>query len=100
MDSLFGGLFGIFMVLWLVGLVVTIWALVDAIRVPDDSMYRSGNKLVWVLVIVFLNWIGAIIYFAIGRPASDATPPDPPTHSVPPAAPNGGAPPLPPPPGS
>ncbi|HYU93186.1 MAG TPA: hypothetical protein VEN95_06890 [Actinomycetota bacterium] len=25
--------------------VVWIWALVDAIQVPDDSMYRSGTKL-------------------------------------------------------
>ena len=29
-----------------------IYALVDAIRVPDDSMYRAGNKIIWVLVIM------------------------------------------------
>jgi hypothetical protein len=59
-----GGLFA----LW-------IWALVDAIRVPDDSMYRSGTKLVWVLVIALLGFIGAIVYLAAGRPSSSAPPP-------------------------
>jgi len=47
-----------------------IWALVDAIRVPDDSRFRAGNKLLWVLVIVFLHVIGAIIYVVVGRPAA------------------------------
>ena len=60
-----------------------IWALVDCVQVPDDSMYQSGTKLVWVLIIVFLSWIGALLYLAIGRPtaatraatASDRPPP-------------------------
>ena len=62
------GIFALFFIVWIVGFVVTIWALVDAIRVPDDSMYRAGTKLIWVLVILFLNLVGAIIYFAVGRP--------------------------------
>ncbi len=55
--------------------VVWIWALVDAIQVPDDSMYRSGTKLLWVLVIVLTGIIGAIIYFVVGKPVSRAAPP-------------------------
>jgi hypothetical protein len=49
-----------------------IWALVDAIRVPDDSQYQSGTKLVWVLVIVLLHWIGALVYLVVGRPPGGA----------------------------
>jgi uncharacterized membrane protein len=64
-------------ILAIASLVVWIWALVDAIQVPDDSMYRAGTKLVWVLVIVFLQVIGAVIYFAIGRPAMRPAPPRP-----------------------
>jgi hypothetical protein len=30
--------------------------------------------LIWVLVIVFANVIGAILYFAIGKPAGGARP--------------------------
>ena len=59
-------------------------ALVDAIQVPDDSMYRSGTKLVWVLVIVLTQVVGAISYFAIGRPARRAAPSGPPTPPPPP----------------
>lgn len=51
------------------GFVLWIVALVDAIRVPDDSLYRSGNKVVWVLVIALTGFIGAIIYYAAGRPS-------------------------------
>lgn len=71
-------LLAIFMVLGIAALGVWVWALVDAIQVPDDSMYRSGTKLVWVLVIVFLQVIGAVIYFAIGRPAKGTASPLPP----------------------
>jgi hypothetical protein len=76
----FGLLFLGFFVVW-------IWALVDAIQVPEDSMYRSGTKLVWVLVIVLTQVVGAIIYFAIGRPARGAAPPTPPPPPPPPPYP-------------
>jgi hypothetical protein len=49
-----------------------VWALIDAIRVPDDSQFRAGNKLLRVIVVVFLHIIGAIIYVAVGRPSRNA----------------------------
>lgn len=61
-------MFGVFMVFFIANIVMVIWALVDAIRVPDDSMFKAGNKLIWVLVIVFTGLIGAIIYLVVGRP--------------------------------
>jgi hypothetical protein len=64
------GIFAAFLVIWVVGFVLMIWALVDAIRVPDDSMFRAGTKLIWVLVILLFQLVGAIIYFAVGRPGS------------------------------
>lgn len=63
------------MIFGLAALAVWIYALVDAIRVPDDSMYRAGNKLVRVLVIVFAQLVGAIIHLAIGRPVKGASSP-------------------------
>jgi Phospholipase_D-nuclease N-terminal len=83
---LFAPFFLIFGIFWLGAFVLWIWALVDCIQVPDDSLYQSGTKLIWVLVIVFLNVIGAILYLAIGRPnagarpggTSRSTPPPPP----------------------
>lgn len=45
-----------------------VWTLVDVIQVPSDDRFRAGSQLIWVLVIVFTQIIGALIYLAIGRP--------------------------------
>lgn len=61
----------VFLAFWvfaLANIVVVVWALVDAIKVPDESMYRAGNKLIWVLMILFAGFVGAIVYFLVGRP--------------------------------
>jgi hypothetical protein len=81
-----GGVVGIFAVFVVAGFVLWIWALVDAIQVPDDSMYQSGSKLIWVLVIVLAGAIGAVIYLIVGRPKPGAAPrqPPPPPGSLPP----------------
>lgn len=49
-------------------IVLVVWALIDAIKVPDDSMFAAGNKLIWVLVILLGGFVGAIVYLAAGRP--------------------------------
>ncbi len=49
-------------------LILWVWALVNAISVEDDSMYQTGNKLIWVLVILFAGPIGALLYWAMGKP--------------------------------
>jgi hypothetical protein len=71
--ELFFLLFWSFIVLFFIAnIVLVVWALVDAIRVPDESMYRAGSKLIWVLVILFAGFIGAIVYLTIGRPSGTA----------------------------
>jgi hypothetical protein len=66
-----GGFFVGFGILWvfmfllgIAALVVWVWALIDAIQNPalDSTM-----RIVWVLVIVFTQIIGAIIYLVVGR---------------------------------
>ena len=85
-------IFAGFFVFFIANIVLVIWALVDAIRVPHDSMYRAGNKLIWILVILLAGFIGAIVYFFVGKPASGAgsttgaswqgQPPPPPPGSI------------------
>jgi len=65
-----GGCFLVLMILSVVGLVIWIWALVDAIQNPG----LSGNeRIIWVLVILLTNTLGAIIYLLIGRKRRTAT---------------------------
>jgi Phospholipase_D-nuclease N-terminal len=64
MEIMFAGFF----LFAIANIVLVIWALVDAVRVPDDAMYRAGNKLIWILVILLGGFIGAIVYFFVGRP--------------------------------
>ena len=49
----------------LIQLGLMIAALIDLER--TERRVRGGSKVVWALVIVFVNIIGPIIYFAAGR---------------------------------
>ena len=62
------GMFGfgmLFMFLfWIASIVLWISALIDILK----SDFRGGSdKIVWLLVVVFLPLLGAILYFTIGK---------------------------------
>lgn len=44
-------------------IVLIIWALVDILK----SEFTGSNKVIWVLVVLFLPLIGSILYLVIGR---------------------------------
>ncbi|WP_298287722.1 PLD nuclease N-terminal domain-containing protein [uncultured Lutibacter sp.] len=44
------------------GFLPTIIALIDILR----NKFNGNDKIVWVLVVLFFNLIGAILYFIIG----------------------------------
>lgn len=47
------------------GIVLWIWMIIDcATKEPSEG----NDKIVWILVIVFLHWIGALIYLLVRRP--------------------------------
>lgn len=50
-------------IVFLFGFIPTLIALIDILK----SKFEGNNKIVWVLVVLFLNFIGAILYFTIGR---------------------------------
>jgi len=50
--------------LGLAGLVLWIWMLVEVLTRETDE---GSNRLIWALVIVFTNWIGALIYLLVRR---------------------------------
>jgi hypothetical protein len=55
-------IFGIFGV---IGSIFWIWALVDcATKEPSDD----SDKIIWILIIIFTHFIGALLYLLIRRP--------------------------------
>ncbi|MGB4587638.1 MAG: PLD nuclease N-terminal domain-containing protein [Clostridiaceae bacterium] len=48
----------------IIELVLAITALVHVLKHPN---YRFGNRVFWVLFVLFIQIIGPIIYFAFGR---------------------------------
>jgi hypothetical protein len=62
------GMFGVselFIILLVLSLMIVlpILALVDILR----SQFNGNDKLIWVLVILFLPVIGSILYLSIGK---------------------------------
>jgi len=63
---------GTFKLLWLlISLVVGVacfafwlWMLIHAI---GNKALSDGEKIVWVLVIIFLPFLGSVLYFLIGK---------------------------------
>ena len=43
---------------------LAIIALIHVIKHPN---YRFGNKVMWIIIVLFIQIIGPIIYFLIGR---------------------------------
>lgn len=56
--------FPVFLPLIVIELALALTALVHVVRHPH---YRFGNKAVWILVVLLIQFIGPVLYFAIGR---------------------------------
>ena len=48
------------------GTILWIWMLVDC---ATNEPAEGNDKVVWILVIVFTHWIGALLYLLVRRPA-------------------------------
>lgn len=55
-------------IFWLVfgglGLVLFLWALIDCIR---RDFPNSNDKVLWLVLIILIGWLGPILYLIIGR---------------------------------
>lgn len=50
--------------LFILQVVLLVIALVDLVR---RDYVRGGNKIIWLVIIIFVNIIGPVLYLAIGR---------------------------------
>lgn len=55
------------MALFLVGLCLFVYCLVDAIRTPEDEV-RHLPKVMWVLLVLFFPFVGSLAWLFAGRP--------------------------------
>ncbi|MGC9001176.1 PLDc N-terminal domain-containing protein [Caldisericum sp.] len=63
-EAIMGIIIGIFiLVIPLAIFVLWIWALIDLLK----SEFTGYNKLIWLLVLIFLPLLGLILYYFIGR---------------------------------
>ena len=53
-----------FWILGILGLILFIWALVDCIR---RQFTNPNDKILWLVLIILIGWIGPILYLIIGR---------------------------------
>jgi uncharacterized membrane protein YhaH (DUF805 family) len=61
---------GIFEILIIAFLIVFIFLTVVWFRALIDilkSEFKDNNKLIWLLTVILVPFIGAIVYFAIGK---------------------------------
>jgi hypothetical protein len=63
--GIFGVLLGLLLIpLGILSFVFWIWMMIDAIK---NKGLSDGEKVAWVLVILFLHFIGALVYLIFGR---------------------------------
>jgi uncharacterized membrane protein YhaH (DUF805 family) len=52
-----------FLIIFIFLTVVWMRALIDVLK----SEFKDNNKLIWLLTVILVPFIGAIVYFAIGK---------------------------------
>jgi NADH:ubiquinone oxidoreductase subunit 6 (subunit J) len=58
---IFGLVFGLFG-FW-------VWMIVDC---ATNEEFKGNDKIVWILIVIFTGWVGALIYFFVQKPKKTA----------------------------
>ncbi|MEE9413212.1 MAG: PLD nuclease N-terminal domain-containing protein [Methylococcales bacterium] len=53
----------VLVLIWLVPAILWVWALIDILK----NEFSGSNKIIWLLVVFFLNIFGVILYYFMGR---------------------------------
>jgi len=60
------GIFGIFLVIMLLPTIIWLWLLIDCIK---RDKFKHGSKVVWILLFLFTNLVGMILYYFLEKRA-------------------------------
>ncbi len=56
------------LIFWLIfgigGFILFLWALIDVIR---RQFPNPNDKILWILLVILIGWLGPILYLIIGR---------------------------------
>jgi len=55
---------GLMFIVWIAVVAFWIWMIVDAAK---RTFKNDAEKIIWIIVIVLANWLGALVYFIVVR---------------------------------
>lgn len=70
--------FAVFLPFILAVFIFWIWMLISAVQ---NKGLTEGEKIAWVLILVFVHFLGAILYFFVGHPKRHTPLPPPPVKT-------------------
>ena len=53
---------GVFFLIGILGMIFMVWMLIDCVQ---RKFKKDNDRVIWVLIIVLLNWIGALVYYFV-----------------------------------
>jgi len=62
-DGIVFAIWGLGMIFWILGLAAIIWVIYDVLT--KQKAMPDVEKIIWIIVALFLNIIGAIIYYVV-----------------------------------
>lgn len=65
------GMIRVYGLLWLIGLVLWVFCLIDSISSREDQV-RNLPKVAWVIIVLLFPFVGSIAWIVAGRPRTEA----------------------------
>ena len=56
---------GTFFITFVVGIFFFVFWILMLVDVIQRKFKKDSDKIIWILIIVFTNWVGAIIYYFV-----------------------------------
>jgi uncharacterized BrkB/YihY/UPF0761 family membrane protein len=69
--SIFGLFFLVWLFLMIAGILLTIFWIFMIVDVAKRKFKNENDRIVWILVVVLANWIGAVVYYFVVKNKSN-----------------------------
>lgn len=58
---------GSYLVILMIGLLQGILCIIAIADIVKHRKFKCGNMVLWILLVAFIQFVGPVLYFAIGR---------------------------------